>query len=140
VGEGIPVTYVPGRNTVFLAMALSWAEAIGATDVFIGVTAVDYSGYPDCRPEYIDAFQRISDLGTKAGVEDKPIKIRAPFVNASKSEIIRRGTRLDVDYSLTHSCYSPNSDGKACGECDSCHFRKKAFVEAGVSDPTTYQV
>lgn len=136
--QEIPVTYVPGRNTVLLALALSWAEAIGATAVFIGVTAVDYSGYPDCRPEYIEAFQRVADLGTKAGVEGKPITIRAPFVNVPKSGIIRRGLRLGVDYSLTHSCYDPADDGKACGKCDSCHFRRKAFAEAGVKDPTVY--
>jgi len=138
IGEAIPATYVPGRNTVFLALALSWAEAIGATDVFIGVTAVDYSGYPDCRPDYIEAVQRLSDLGTKAGVEGTPIKVRAPFVNVPKSQIIRTGLRLGVDYSLTHSCYDPTRDGKACGKCDSCHFRKKAFAEAGVKDPTVY--
>jgi len=138
LGEGIPTTYVPGRNTVFLALGLSWAEAIGATDLFIGVTAVDYSGYPDCRPEYIEAFQRVADLGTKTGVEDKPIEVQAPFVNVSKSQIIRTGLGLGVDYSLTHSCYDPASGGKACGKCDSCHFRKKAFAEAGVKDPTVY--
>ncbi len=136
--QGIPATYVPGRNTVFLALALSWAEAIGATDVFIGVTAVDYSGYPDCRPEYVEAFQRVAELGTKVGVEGKPIRIRAPFVNVSKAEIITRGTELGVDYSLTHSCYDPDKDGRACGKCDSCHFRRKAFAEAGVKDPTVY--
>ncbi len=138
ISEGIPATYVPARNTVFLALALSWAEAIGATDVFIGVTAVDYSGYPDCRPEYIEAFQRVADLGTKAGVEGKPIRIRAPLVSLSKSQILKRGTQLGVDYSLTHSCYFPRENGKACGKCDSCHFRKKAFVEAGLEDPTAY--
>jgi 7-cyano-7-deazaguanine synthase len=136
--RGIPVTYVPGRNTLFLALALSWGEAVGATAVFIGATAVDYSGYPDCRPEYIQAFQRVADLGTKAGTEGKPIRIRAPFVKVPKSEIIRRGLRLGVDYSLTHSCYDPADDGTACGKCDSCHFRRKAFAEAGVKDPTLY--
>ncbi len=135
---GIPATYVPARNTVFLAVALSWAEAIGATDLFIGATAVDYSGYPDCRPEYIEAFQRVADLGTKAGVEGKPIKVRAPFVNVPKSRIIRTGEELGVDYSLTHSCYDPTEEGKACGRCDSCHFRRKAFAEAGVKDSTVY--
>jgi len=136
--EGIPSTYVPARNTIFLSLALSWAEAIGATAVFIGATAVDYSGYPDCRPEYIEAFQRVADLGTKAGAEGRPIRIRAPFVNVPKSQIIRTGLRLGVDYSLTHSCYDPADDGKACGKCDSCHFRRKAFAEAGVKDPTVY--
>jgi len=134
----IPVTYVPGRNTIFLALALSWAEAIGASDVFIGATAVDYSGYPDCRPEYIEAFQRLADLGTKTGVEGKPISIRAPFVNTPKSDIVQRGDALGVDYSLTHSCYDPTEDAKACGKCDSCLFRKKAFTEAEVKDPTLY--
>jgi 7-cyano-7-deazaguanine synthase len=138
LGEGIPATYVPARNTVFLALALSWAEAIGATDVFIGVTAIDYSGYPDCRPEYLEAFQKVADLGTKAGVEGKHIRIRAPLVSLSKSEIVKIGTQLGVEYSLTHSCYFPGQDGKACGKCDSCHFRKKAFVEAGLEDPTEY--
>jgi 7-cyano-7-deazaguanine synthase len=136
--KGIPVTYVPGRNTVFLALALSWAEALGAADVFIGVTAVDYSGYPDCRPEYIDAFQKVADLGTKAGVEGRPMKVRAPFVNAPKSRIIAAGVELGVDYSLTHSCYDPSDDGKACGRCESCHLRKRAFAEARVTDPTDY--
>lgn len=136
--QGIPATYVPGRNTVFLALALSWAEAIGATAVFIGATAVDYSGYPDCRPEYVEAFQKVSELGTKAGVEGSPIAILAPFVNSPKSQIITTGVRLGVDYSLTHSCYDPAPDGEACGKCDSCHFRKRAFAEAGVKDPTVY--
>jgi 7-cyano-7-deazaguanine synthase len=138
IGKEIPVTYVPGRNTIFLALALSWAEAIGASDLFIGATAIDYSGYPDCRPEYIEAFQKLANLGTKAGVEGRPIRIRAPFVNMPKSEIIKKGIALGLDYSLTHSCYDPTGDGRACGECDSCLFRKKAFAEAGVKDPTGY--
>ncbi len=138
IGEHIPVTYVPGRNTIFLALALAWAEAIGASDVFIGATAVDYSGYPDCRPEYIEAFQRLANLGTKAGVEGKPIRVRAPFVNTAKSEIIKRGIALGLDYSMTHSCYDPTEDGKACGNCDSCILRRKAFAEASVKDPTSY--
>lgn len=137
-GEEIPATYVPARNTVFLSLALSWAEAVGATDVFIGATAVDYSGYPDCRPEYIEAFQKMAELGTKAGADGKPIRIRAPFVRVPKRHIITTGLRLGVDYSLTHSCYDPAADGKACGKCDSCHFRKKAFAEAGLNDPTIY--
>jgi 7-cyano-7-deazaguanine synthase len=138
IPAGIPITYVPGRNTIFLSLALAWAEAIGAADVFIGVTAVDYSGYPDCRPEYIKAFQKLADLATKTGVEGKPIRIRAPFVNTPKSEIIVRGLALGVDYSLTHSCYDPTNDGKACGKCDSCLFRKRAFAQAGTKDPAVY--
>lgn len=138
IGEAIPVTYVPGRNTIFLAVGLAWAEAIGAGDLFIGVTAVDYSGYPDCRPEYIEAFQRVADLGTKVGVEGKPIRIRAPLVNSPKREIIRKGSALGVDYSLTHSCYDPSEEGAACGKCESCVLRKKAFADAGIADPTKY--
>ncbi len=134
IAHGIPVTYVPGRNTIFLALALAWAEAIGATDVFIGATAIDYSGYPDCRPEFIEAFQKLADIGTKAGVEGKPIHIRAPFINTRKSDIIKKGAALGLDYSLTHSCYDPANDGKACGTCDSCLLRKKAFAEAGLKD------
>jgi 7-cyano-7-deazaguanine synthase len=134
IAHGIPVTYVPGRNTIFLALALAWAEAIGAADVFIGATAIDYSGYPDCRPEFIEAFQKLADIGTKAGVEGKPIHIRAPFINTRKSDIIKKGAALGLDYSLTHSCYDPANDGKACGKCDSCLLRKKAFAEAGLKD------
>ena len=136
--ESIPVTYVPGRNTIFLALALSWAEALGASTVFFGATAIDYSGYPDCRPEYVQAFQKLADLATKAGVEGKPIRIEAPFINTPKSGIIKRGVELGVDYSLTHSCYDPTEDGKACGRCDSCLFRRRAFAEARVADPTVY--
>ena len=138
ISEGIPVTYVPARNTIFLSFALARAEAIGATDVFIGATSIDYSGYPDCRPEYIEAFQKVADVGTKSGVEGKPIRIRAPFVKTRKSEIIKRGVALGVDFSLTHSCYDPTPEGKACGKCDSCLFRRRAFAEAGVKDPTVY--
>lgn len=138
IGRSIPVTYVPGRNTIFLALGVAWAEAIGATDVFIGATAVDYSGYPDCRPEYIKAFQKAAELGTKTGVEGRPIRIRAPFVKTPKREIIRKGIRLGVDYSLTHSCYDPTKDGKACGRCESCLLRRRAFAEAGVEDPAVY--
>lgn len=138
IGSDIPVTYVPGRNTVFLSLALSWAEALGASMVLFGATALDYSGYPDCRPEYLEAFQKLADLGTRAGVEGKPICIEAPFINTPKSAIIKRGIELGVDYSLTHSCYDPTEDGKACGHCDSCLFRKRAFAEAGVPDPTAY--
>jgi len=138
IAHGIPVTYVPGRNTIFLAIALAWAEAIGAADVFIGATAIDYSGYPDCRPEFIEAFQKLSNIGTKAGVEGRPISIRAPFVSTPKSDIIKTGAALGVDFSLTHSCYDPAHDGKACGKCDSCLLRKKAFAQAGLKDPIVY--
>ncbi len=138
ISEGIPVTYVPARNTIFLSLALARAEAIGATDVFIGAASIDYSGYPDCRPEYIEAFQKVADVGTKSGVEGKPIQIHAPLVKMRKSEIVKRGIALGVDFSLTHSCYDPTPEGKACGKCDSCLFRKKAFTEAGVKDPTVY--
>lgn len=138
IGGEIPVTYVPGRNTIFLSLALSWAEALGAPAVFFGATAVDYSGYPDCRPEYVEAFQKLANLATKAGIEGKPIRIEAPFINTPKSSIINRGIGLGVDYSLTHSCYDPTEDGKACGNCDSCLLRKRAFCEAGVPDPTAY--
>jgi len=131
IGTGIPVTYVPARNTVFLSLALAWAEALGARDIFIGVNALDYSGYPDCRPEYIRAFQRLADLATKAGVEGDRFKIHAPLIKMTKAEIIRLGRRLGVDYSITHSCYDPAPDGKPCGRCDSCLLRRKGFEEAG---------
>lgn len=134
----IPVTYVPARNTIFLSHALAWAEVIGAQDIFIGVNALDYSGYPDCRPEYIEAFERMGNLATKAGVEGVQFHIHAPLIRMTKSEIIRTGIRLGVDYSLTHSCYDPAPDGRACGRCDSCLIRKKGFKEAGVEDPTRY--
>lgn len=138
-GNEIPVTYVPARNTIFLSCALAWAEVLGASDIFIGVNAVDYSGYPDCRPEYIEAFEHMANLATKAGVEGKTqIKIRGPLIHMSKGEIIQKGTELGVDYSITHSCYDPSSDGKACGRCDSCLLRKKGFAEANIPDPTTY--
>jgi 7-cyano-7-deazaguanine synthase len=137
--KGIPVTYVPARNTIFLSYALAWAEQLGAEDIFIGVTAIDYSGYPDCRPEYIRAFGRMANLGLKATVEGKMrITIQAPLIRLSKGQIIRRGLELGVDYGLTHSCYDPSADGKACGECDSCLLRKKGFQEAGLADPTVY--
>ncbi|HID21941.1 MAG TPA: 7-cyano-7-deazaguanine synthase QueC [Planctomycetaceae bacterium] len=123
IGQEIPATYVPARNTVFLAFARAWAESIGAADIFIGVSAIDYSGYPDCRPEFIDAFQRLANLATKAGVESRPFRIHAPLIRMSKSETIRTGTRLGVDYSLTHSCYDPDDEGRACGQCDSCLLR-----------------
>ena len=135
---GIPSTYVPARNTVFLAMALAWAEVLGAQDIFIGVNAVDYSGYPDCRLEFIQAFERLANLATKAGVEGRIFRIHAPLLDFPKAEIIRCGLSLGVDYSLTVSCYSADSRGRACGVCDSCRLRKLGFLEAGVPDPTSY--
>ena len=137
-GEGIPVTYVPARNTVFLSMALGWAEVADAEAIFIGVNAVDYSGYPDCRPEFIAAFQSLAALATKAGVEGQPIAIRTPLIDLSKADIIRRGLALGVDYAQTVSCYSASDDGRACGRCDACHLRASGFAEAGVGDPTRY--
>lgn len=137
--EGIPVTYVPARNTVFLALALGYAEVVGAFDIFIGVNAVDYSGYPDCRPEYIEAFQRLAALATKAGVEGGQFRIHTPLIRWSKAEIIRAGLKLGADYSLTVSCYAADSQGRACGRCDACRFRRQGFAEAGVADPTRYQ-
>jgi len=134
----IPPTYVPARNLLFLSYAVALAESIGAADVFIGVSAVDYSGYPDCRPEFIDAFQRAAALATKAGVEGHPTRIHAPLINLTKAETIRRGAALGVDYSLTHSCYDPNQQGRACARCDSCRLRKAGFEAAGVPDPTVY--
>jgi len=131
----IPVTYVPARNTVFLALALAWAEALGAHRIFIGVNALDYSGYPDCRPEYIEAFAKVANLGTKAGVEGRNFEIHTPLINMTKAQIIRKGLELGVDYSLTHSCYDPAADGRPCGQCDSCLLREKGFREAGVRDP-----
>jgi 7-cyano-7-deazaguanine synthase len=137
--EEIPVTYVPARNTIFLSLALAWAEVLGAADIFIGVNALDYSGYPDCRPEYIEAFERLANLATKAGVEGKiKFRIQAPLIRLTKAEIIRKGLALGVDYGLTHSCYDPAPDGRACGQCDSCLLRKKGFREAGVPDPAAY--
>jgi len=132
---GIPVTYVPARNTVFLSLALANAEAIGACDLFIGVNAVDYSGYPDCRPEFIQAFEALANLATKAGVEGDPIRIHAPILMMTKAEIIRRGLDLGLDYGLTHSCYDPFESGRACGACDSCRIRQAAFAELGLVDP-----
>jgi 7-cyano-7-deazaguanine synthase len=137
--EGIPVTYVPARNTVFLAFALGWAEVLGSTDIFIGVNAVDYSGYPDCRPEYIQAFEHLANLATKAGVEGSRFKVHAPLIALKKAEIIRVGTDLGVDYGLTVSCYSADEEGLACGVCDSCRFRKAGFLEASIADPTRYR-
>ncbi|TLM76548.1 7-cyano-7-deazaguanine synthase QueC [Microbulbifer harenosus] len=136
--SGIPITYVPARNTVFLSIALGWAEVLGAQDIFVGVNAVDYSGYPDCRPEYIDAFEKMANLATRAGVEGKKLTIHAPLMKMSKADIVTRGTELGVDYSLTVSCYQARPDGAACGRCDSCRLRAAGFAEAGLDDPTIY--
>jgi len=139
MAEGIPITYVPARNTVFLSLALGYAEVLGAADIFLGVNAVDYSGYPDCRPEFIDAFERLAQLATKAGVEGSlKFKIHTPLITMTKSQIIRRGTELGVDYSLTHSCYDPASDGRSCGRCDACLIRRQGFLDAGLTDPVEY--
>jgi 7-cyano-7-deazaguanine synthase len=137
--EGIPVTYVPARNTVFLALALGWAEVLGAWDIFIGVNAVDYSGYPDCRPEYIAAFERLARLATRGGVEGGDFHIRAPLIDMSKAEIIHTGLRLGVDYADTVSCYAADAEGRACGICDACRLRAQGFHEAGIPDPTRYR-
>ena len=135
----IPVTYVPARNTIFLSYALAWAEVLGSSDIFIGVNAVDYSGYPDCRPEFIDAFSKMANLATRSAVEEKtPLTIHTPLIDLSKAQIIQRGMQLGIDYALTHSCYDPTPDGFACGFCDSCRLRKKGFADAGVPDPTPY--
>jgi 7-cyano-7-deazaguanine synthase len=138
-GDGIPVTYVPARNTVFLSLALGWAEVLGARDLFVGVNAVDYSGYPDCRPEFIAAFEQLANLATRAGVEGERFRVHAPLIEMRKAEIIRTGSRLGVDYGLTVSCYQADAEGRACGRCDSCRFRAQGFAEAGVPDPTPYQ-
>jgi 7-cyano-7-deazaguanine synthase len=137
--EGIPVTYVPARNTVFLSIALGWAEVLNARDIFIGVNAVDYSGYPDCRPEYIAAFQQLATLATRAGVEGSPFRIQVPLISLSKADIIRNGVQLGVDYGLTVSCYQADDGGRACGRCDACYLRREGFVAAGLADPTRYQ-
>src|SRR5579872_1780588 len=140
MSAGIPLTYVPARNTVFLSLALAWAEVLGAFDIFLGVNALDYSGYPDCRPEFVAAFERLANLATKAGVEGKgTFHIHAPLVQMSKAEIIRLGVSLGVDYGLTHSCYDPAPDGAACGRCDSCQLRRDGFLAAGIPDPTRYR-
>jgi len=138
IAEGIPVTYVPARNTIFLAYALAWAEVIQAADIFLGVNAIDYSGYPDCRPEFIEAFQTLANVGTKAGVEGRLLQIHTPLIKFSKAEIIRKAVELGVDLSLTHSCYDPSPEAFACGECDSCVLRLKGFREAGIQDPIRY--
>ncbi|MCB1802846.1 MAG: 7-cyano-7-deazaguanine synthase QueC [Gammaproteobacteria bacterium] len=137
-GEGIPVTYVPARNTVFLSLALGWAEVLGSTDLFVGVNAVDYSGYPDCRPAFIEAFEKLANLATKVGVDGGAFKVHAPLIQLSKADIIRAGTRLGVDYGLTVSCYQADEQGVACGRCDSCRLRAEGFRVAGVPDPTRY--
>ena len=138
-GEGIPITYVPARNTIFLALALGWAEVLGASDLFVGVNAVDYSGYPDCRPAFIAAFEQLANLATRAGVEGGVFKVHAPLIEMSKAQIIRAGSELGVDYSLTVSCYQADRDGLACGVCDSCRLRADGFHAAGVPDPTRYR-
>ncbi len=136
--EGIPATYVPARNTVFLSIALGWAEVLDAADIFIGVNAVDYSGYPDCRPEYIQAYEAMANLATRAGVEGRAVRIRTPLIDLSKADIIRRGVELGVDYALTVSCYQASAGGEACGRCDSCRLRREGFAQAGLADPTRY--
>jgi 7-cyano-7-deazaguanine synthase len=140
IGAGIPVTYVPARNTIFLSFALAWAEVLGSSDIFIGVNAVDYSGYPDCRPDFIQAFERLASLATRAGVQGAaPFRIHTPLIELSKARIIRLGLELGVDYALTHSCYDPEEDGLACGACDSCLLRRAGFAAAGVADPLPYK-
>lgn len=138
LAPGIPVTYVPARNTLFLSLALGWAEVLGARDLFIGVNAVDYSGYPDCRPEFIESFERLAQLATKAGVEGADFKVHTPLIRLSKAEIIRAGAKLGVDYASTVSCYQPDDEGHACGRCDSCRLRREGFAAAGIPDPTRY--
>ena len=141
MGHGIPVTYVPARNTVLLSLALAFAETHQTGNIFLGVNAIDYSGYPDCRPEYIAAFERLANLATKAGVEGElEFKIHTPLIKMTKADIIRRGTELGVDFSLTHSCYDPDSNGKSCGRCDACLLRRKGFADAGLVDPISYQI
>jgi len=139
MGDGIPVTYVPARNTVFLSFAVAWAEVLEANDIFIGVNAVDYSGYPDCRPEYIEAYAAMANLATRRGVEGQRLTIHAPLIDLTKEEIIRAGLKLGVDYSFTRSCYDPSPAGEACGECDSCAIRLRGFAANGVDDPAPYQ-
>lgn len=138
IGGGIPVTYVPARNTIFLAFALAFAEARGASDIFIGVNAIDFSGYPDCRPEFVEAFQRLADVATKAGVSGGRFTIHAPLIHMTKADIIREGARLGVEFGLTHSCYDPPGEGVACGQCDSCVLRREGFWQAGLTDPICY--
>jgi 7-cyano-7-deazaguanine synthase len=141
MAHGIPITYVPARNTIFLSFAMAWAEVLGSSDIFIGVNVLDYSGYPDCRPEFIKAFEEMANLATKAGVEGRQkLKIHAPLIHLSKAEIIRRGIELGVDYSLTSSCYDPSANGEPCGQCDSCLLRQKGFRENGIDDPLSYRM
>ncbi len=140
LARGVPITYVPARNTIFLSFALAYAEVLGAADIYIGVNAVDYSGYPDCRPEYIEAYQRMANLATRAGIEGRGVRIRTPLVDLTKAEIIRLGSSLGADFSLTSSCYDPTVHGVACGQCDSCLLRLKGFAEAGMTDPIRYRV
>lgn len=139
MGSDIPATYVPARNTIFLSLALAWAEVLGARDIFIGANALDYSGYPDCRPEYLRAFEALANLATRAGVEGNRFTIHAPLLHLTKAEIVRRGTELGVDYGLTVSCYDPSPDGAACGRCDACLLRRRGFEQSGVPDPTRYR-
>ena len=139
IGNEIPVTYVPARNTIFLSLAMAWAETLGANDLFIGVNALDYSGYPDCRPEFIEAFEKLADVATKSGVTGSPTRIHTPLIQMTKRDIILRGIELGVDYGLTLSCYDPTGDGAACGRCDACALRRKGFEEAGVPDPARYE-
>jgi 7-cyano-7-deazaguanine synthase len=140
MGQGIPITYVPARNTIFLSFALAWGEVLGSSDIFIGVNALDYSGYPDCRPEFIEAFEKMANLATKAGVEGRQqLKIHTPLIALSKAEIIRKGIELGVDYGLTSSCYDPSASGEPCGACDSCSLRQKGFRENGIEDPLRYR-
>lgn len=140
IGREIPITYVPARNTIFLALALAWAEVLGACDIFVGVNAIDYSGYPDCRPEYLEAFERLARLATKAGVEGRQeVRIHAPLLYLSKADIVRKGMALGVDYSLTRTCYDPSPSGEACGRCDACQLRRRGFAEAGYADPAVYR-
>ncbi|HZP67238.1 MAG TPA: 7-cyano-7-deazaguanine synthase QueC [Rudaea sp.] len=138
-GAGIPVTYVPARNTIMLSVALGWAEVLGALDIYCGVNAIDYSGYPDCRPEFIDAFERLANLATKVGIEGAQLRIHAPLVRMSKADIAREGARLGVDFAATVSCYQADAEGRACGRCDACRLRAQGFAEAGLADPTRYR-
>jgi len=137
--EGIPITYVPARNTVFLSIALGWAEVLDAEAIFVGVNAVDYSGYPDCRPQFIEAFEKLANVATKAGVEGHKLTVHAPLINMTKAEIVQKGTDLGIDYSQTVSCYQADEQGRACGRCDSCKLRKQGFTDAGLADPTIYK-
>jgi 7-cyano-7-deazaguanine synthase len=138
MARGVPITYVPARNTIFLSYALAWAEVLGANDIFLGVNAIDYSGYPDCRPEFLEAFEQLAAVGTKAGDSGSRFSIHAPLIDLSKADIVRRGVELGVDFALTHSCYDPQRDGAACGRCDSCQLRLRGFEEAGFADPVRY--